>query len=246
MNYASKEIKDLPEERVIILPVGSCEQHGTHLPVGTDTFIGEHILKTIVKIVDNNVLVLPYIWFGFSQHHMDFRGSLTVSNETLIRLIVELCESIYKNNFRKIILFNSHGGNIPALQVAVNEIGVRNNRGPVLLSYWNCLKRDIEGIRKSRLGGIGHAGELETSLAMYLFSEYVQESNDASYISNPYYTHDMFSSNLYYKYGKLSSVSSKGLVGDPGLASADEGKQLFDLIIANLREFILYFQENEL
>lgn len=250
MNWLENTREDFGEtetSRIVILPFGSCEQHYSHLPVGTDTFIGEHILENVQKVLRDKVVILPYVWFGFSQHHMEYAGSLTVGNSTLTQLTIDLCDSIYKNNFRKIVLFNSHGGNTPALQVAVNEIGIRKGLSPVLMSYWSFLKDDISAFRESPVGGIGHAGELETSLGLYLFSEYVKDlPAESSYNYNPYQTYDMFSGRSYYTFKMFSDMVQGGLVGDPSFASAKKGEKMFSSLINKLCDFFQYYYENEL
>jgi creatinine amidohydrolase len=105
---------------IAVIPLGATEQHGDALPFGTDTFVGQQIA---VKLADNlNALLLPALPFGLSIEHMSFPGTLTLSGETLIRVVRELCESLIFNGFDEVILLVSHLGNLAPAQIAAEEV----------------------------------------------------------------------------------------------------------------------------
>jgi creatinine amidohydrolase len=106
----------LRETDVVIIPVGSCEQHGLHLPLGTDMIQALERCKKIA--VRARALVAPVLYVGYSEHHMHFPGTITLSPETLVQVLFEACESLSKHGFKRILLFNNHGGNEEAINFA--------------------------------------------------------------------------------------------------------------------------------
>jgi creatinine amidohydrolase len=101
--------KALEKTNIAIIPLGSCEQHGTHLPVGTDHLLGLTMARTIAE--KTGAVVAPILWIGYSEHHMGFPGTITLTAETLAQVLIEVCRSLSKHGFKKIILLNAHGGN---------------------------------------------------------------------------------------------------------------------------------------
>lgn len=235
------EIKELLETSIVTLGVSSLEQHALHLPTGTDRFIGEAIMHEVAKKSKSMMLVLPSISFGFSSHHMKFSGSISVAQSDLIDLLTDIIGSLETNGCKDIILFNSHGGNSPAIKVAINEMGDKFHGNLFLIEYWDFLKSNIGEIRKSPLGGIGHAGEMETSLMMYLHPELVKVPTVNSYsIAEEYkgINPDMFAGNKVYMYRDFSSISNYGNVGISEFSSAEEGKVIFDLVTDEISLYI--------
>ncbi|HTP84508.1 MAG TPA: creatininase family protein, partial [Alphaproteobacteria bacterium] len=106
-----------PQRQVTLLPVAATEQHGPHLPLSTDAAINAGIIARAVELVpmETPLLVLPMLPVGLSPEHRDFPGTLSVSAETLLRTVVEIAESVARAGLRKLILFNSHGGQPAAL-----------------------------------------------------------------------------------------------------------------------------------
>ena len=117
-NHASID-RDIP----VLINIGSIEQHGPALPVVVDSLIGWDLCLEINKRILNEVLVLPQIKICYSQHHMDFPGTLTVSHETLISYLSEILESVISQGYRNILILNSHGGNQGVMQVSIEKIG---------------------------------------------------------------------------------------------------------------------------
>ena len=128
----SSEIKDeINKDSLAMLPVGSCEQHGMHLPVGTDLLICNDIVLKAAQKANANVLILPSIAYGFSHHHLDFAGTISLNQLTLVSIIKDICDSLHKHRIRKVLIVNCHGGNQSALQVAINEVGQCTEYGSI-------------------------------------------------------------------------------------------------------------------
>lgn len=225
---------------VVLLPVGSCEQHGAHLPIGTDTLIGFLLAKESSKRCKCPILTLPPIWLGYSPHHIGMSGTLTLSEETFIQIIYEICFNLVNQGFEKIILLNSHGGNTPCLTVAVNKIGRQSGISPIVTTYWQLIYDQIDNLRKSPFGGMGHAGEFETALALYLFPELVkiEKAIPSPQAGDKYFSPEMFAKNIIYHYVDYLKLSPSGVVGNPLAGTAQGGKQLFVLLVNKLCELI--------
>lgn len=236
----------ISDDIVAILPVGSCEQHGQHLPLGTDSFLCTSVVIQAAKLAEAEVALLPPIAYGYSPHHMDFPGTVTLSQDTLGSLIRDICGSLFRHGLSKVIIVNGHGGNSPALQGAVNQVGEEYAMDLLLLRYMDMVAPRIHDIRESVLGGMGHACEFETSLMQYLLPHLVEsESIKGRVIKGiPIYSPDLFASNLVYMYRNFSEYSKIGVIGDPNLASKEKGKLLFDEITQELAKIIDYVAEH--
>lgn len=184
-----------------ILCVGSLEQHSDYLPLGTDSFLGERLAEDAAAQASCQVLMLPSQRIGFSPHHSAFPGYITLSQQTMLRYLIEICLCAFENGLNKLLILNSHGGNQACLQSLVNELGSAHKQKAILVRYWDLIADTITNIRVSEKGGMGHAGEFETSLMLYYYPELVNTSRiDKGDIANGNQWHnpDMFASNKIY------------------------------------------------
>ncbi len=236
-----KEIGKVRNEAIVALPVSSLEQHALHLPTGTDRMIGEGVIRETAARTKKTLIMLPPLCYGFSDHHLNFDGTVSISQSTLIAVLKDIAFSIERRGWKQLIVFNSHGGNSPALKVAINEIGAASSLEVTLIEYWDFLKPYIAEMRKSEMGGIGHAGELETSLMMALCPHLVHMQEAGFYSSASEYkgtNPDMFAANRVYRYRDFSTISSHGNVGIPDVSSAQSGRKLLDIISGEISAFI--------
>ncbi len=152
---------------IAVLPVAAIEQHGPHLPVGVDTYIMEGYLRRAIERIPTElpVLVLPIQAVCKSNEHLGFPGTLTLSAETVIRTWTEIGESVFRAGCRKLVIVNSHGGNIPPLDIVARELRVRLGMLVVVASWSRFGYPDGLYPAEERMHGI-HAGEAETSLMM--------------------------------------------------------------------------------
>lgn len=240
-----ENILDIGEQdnSVLIVPIGSVEQHGHHLPVSTDTILvdavvsrtGEHLVES-----DDDVpfLVTPTIWTGYSPHHMAFGGTLTAPFGTLLAVLTDIIESGLENGFDSALIVNGHGGNTPLIAAATSEVGnAAPDREILSCTYFELAAQFINEVRDSDMGGIGHGGEFETSLMLHLRPDLVREDKaNVTYRDEPYAhaSREMFDSGSLSPYRSFAEMSETGELGDPTLASAEKGEELLVNLIAEL------------
>ncbi len=170
------EFGALDAARVIaLLPVGAIEQHGPHLPVATDACINHGILARALELLPDGVPVsaLPMLPVGKSDEHLAFPGTLTLSAETLARLWTEIGESVARAGFRKLVLFNSHGGQPQVMEIVARDLRVR--LGMLVVAYSWYAAGIPEGLFAADEVQDGiHAGAIETSIMLHLRPDLVQ------------------------------------------------------------------------
>lgn len=209
------------------LCVGSTEQHSDYLPLGTDSIIGEHLAEAAARKARCQVVMLPPQRVGFSPHHRAFPGYLTLTQETMIRYLYEICTCVYDNGAEYLMILNSHGGNQTCLQAVVNEIGSRLGKRAILVRYWDLIAGAVAELRETGLGGMGHAGELETSLMLHFCPELVERGriNRREPAQGSEWHHpDMFSANKIYLYKPFNEYSPEGNIGQPDFATREKGE----------------------
>jgi creatinine amidohydrolase len=172
------EARAVAPDTLLVLPTGATEQHGPHLPVGTDTFAVEHIARAAAAIAAEQipVLVAPTLPYGSSHHHIPFGGTMSLSTETYYRVLIDLLESLIAGGFRRFFLVNGHGGNDELVQLAARDLALRHDAHLAAASYWNATWTVLTDVGAHEQGGLpGHAGAFETSLVLALRPELVVE-----------------------------------------------------------------------
>ena len=155
-----------------VLPVGTIEQHGPRLPIKMDRWTATEISKEACKRHQERLLFMPPISYGYTTHVMDFTGSITIHHETFIRYVLDVLKSVAYHGFKKIIVINGHGSNMPPLDLACRRANIETTSEVSLAAWWNLITADPEFMPKWREsifpGGCAHSGEAETSLGLHL------------------------------------------------------------------------------
>jgi creatinine amidohydrolase len=229
----------------VILPVGATEQHGRHLPLGTDSMILEAIVRELDASFGGRLLVLPSWQVGMSAHHMKFPGTLTLTHETLRLSVYELAESVLRHGFRRLLLLNGHGGNQSILAVAGEQIGQRWPEMECLVaSWWGPAGESLKDLQEGPLGSVGHACEFETSIMLAIAPELVDMSSAEDggiqhRVESMWF--DMLHGPAATCYRPFDVLSENGVFGRPSLASAEKGKRVLEAAAAALHRLIADF-----
>jgi creatinine amidohydrolase len=145
------------------------EQHGLHLPVNTDIATAWHIAVSAAQMLEDvPIVVAPPVWSGLSPHHMKYGGTISLRLETFAGLIGDICSSIVAHGFGAIVLLNGHGGNQGLLEGLALDLRHRLKMPVLAITYWDLIPDEMEAVREGRGKGIGHSGEMETSIQLFL------------------------------------------------------------------------------
>jgi creatinine amidohydrolase len=230
-DLSAEDFRHLDMGRIVaVLPVGAVEQHGPHLPVRVDAAIIDGIMHHAVSRMadDFPAIVLPTMSIGKSNEHTAFPGTLTLSAETLGRLWYEVCESVHRAGVRKVVFVNSHGGQPQVVEIVCRELRVRLSMLAVS-SQWSRFT-DLSDLftATERKHGI-HAGEVETSLMLYLHPDLVDMAlaEDFKSLSQTLETECEIltpESNAVGFGWQMQDLNSKGACGNAALADAERGR----------------------
>ncbi|MGB2906239.1 MAG: creatininase family protein [Candidatus Aminicenantaceae bacterium] len=225
------------EVDVALLPVGSIEQHGPHLPLDTDAFDASCLAKRVAAACSPpRPLVLPLIPYGVSYHHEDFSGTLSISPETLAQMTYEIGMSAARHGIAKLVILNGHGGNIPALQFAAQRIN-QDAHIFTCVETGETSRKDIETIVETP--NDVHAGEEETSTSLYMRPELVQLKAMQKFIPRFSIRYLDFSSKRSVEWNaRIAKISPSGVLGDPTKASTEKGRMIWEAMTRHLVEFV--------
>ena len=227
----------LTRSDVVLLPIGSTEQHGKHMAIDNDAFTALEIARRVAE--KTGVLVAPVMPFGYSVHHMNFKGSITLKFETLVNVITEVCESLIHHGFKKIVIFNGHGGNTNPITEAMRRI--RTDTG---IKVYTLLAFPLEkgfgasATRVLRQESGGHACEMETSVGLYLGERILLDK--AEKWSRPKGMPKLEQDYL----GKVSAAldfderTEIGSLGDPTIATKEKGAALVEALVSDVVAFV--------
>jgi creatinine amidohydrolase len=169
--------ENLPQETVAVLPIGAIEQHGPHLPVWVDSCINELLLDRALAAMPDTTraLALPLQSVGKSNEHSAFAGTLSLSCQTLVAMLLELGESVHRAGIRRLILLNSHGGQPQVMEIVARELRIRHTMLAVNAAWFNMgIPDNLFSAAECRHGI--HGGEVETSLMLHLRPDLVDMS----------------------------------------------------------------------
>jgi creatinine amidohydrolase len=208
----------------VIVPFGSTEQHGRHLSLGTDSVLGDEIGRRLAEHL--NAFLAPTMRFGCSQHHLAFAGTISLTEETFKRVVVDIVDSLSRHGFRRIVLLPTHGGNFQPLAEAVKNI--KCTQGTQILAFTDLTALVIEAFKSSQSSGVGeaqsgiHSGEWETSLMLWLRPEQVKmDRAKEGFVGE-------LSEILSKVFDGIETLDPNGVLGDPRPASAEAGKRYMD------------------
>ncbi len=218
------------DQTLVVIPIAAVEQHGPHMPTGTDFIICSAFAEAVEARLSKQILLTPTVWLGASAHHLRLGSTLNSQLDTYVATLCDIARSLLDDGFRRLLFVNGHGGNVDPMRVAVRQI--QPSYPDALLaagSYWsvadNLIRETLEGAH----GTVGHACEFETSMILHLRPELVDNDRLADagklvtdQIDGVFLSRDM------------RQRTREGFTGRPDLATAEKGERLFDGILDRL------------
>jgi creatinine amidohydrolase len=240
--------KVLTRTEMVLIPIGSFEQHGRHLPLATDSIITYEVTKMVAERIRPEffVLVGPLIPFGKSVEHATRPGTISIKPRVLEDLLMGICKDLARHGFTKIVFINGHGGNTDLLNMILRE--VREETGSFISSIYlyseELLAEALSRFKELQELDVFHACALETSFMMSLRPELVQLQNASKEIPSK------FTEKSGYHYLKLGGtrgvqsswliddISNSGVIGDPTKASSKIGQAILESLVGKICEVL--------
>jgi creatinine amidohydrolase len=236
---------------VAVVPVAATEQHGPHLPLETDTRLVTEFARRAAERVAATIpiVVTPTQAIGFSAHHLDFPGTLSLSMPTYVAVLVELGDCLIRHGFRKVLLLNGHGGNHEAIQVAVRQLMATHAVVAGAATYWTVARAALDAVDVAAVGGApGHASGFETSCMLALRPELVDlgqlptEDQSRPREADGRATLRGMGVMLTPHAGQHPA---SGIWGDPTLVRPDRGPIFVEAVVAALAELFVAFSRTD-
>ena len=244
------EIKHAAEQdRVAVLPVATIEDHGPHLPVDTDVLLTSEICDRAVGRIPEDAILVPVVPHGYSPHHMDFHGTITIAWDTFIKYVQDVCCSLAYHGFKRILVVNGHGSNTSPLDLSARLSNIEYE-GKILcasVNHWDLRKvKEVGGaLRESGYGGTSHAGEYETSLYLALKPDLVKMDkavDERSPLPSSFKTDLLSGTHPEGSAARLipywSSQTASGVLGDATKATKEKGDKFLEAAIVGLIDLI--------
>jgi creatinine amidohydrolase len=231
---------------VVVIPVGSMEQHGHHLPLDTDNFLSGRWCEEAAERAPDDILLLDQIPYGYNIHATDFPGTIHVEHDTFIAYCTDVCRSVAFHGFQKIVLVNGHGSNAGPLDLVARRVAMETGAACASLLWLTMGAQEWKAVRESVFpGGCSHACEAETSLYLHVSPEKVQMDRVQDHVRpnmDEFFSVDLFGSGPV-KLGYWTSADTPhGAIGQPSLATAEKGKVLYEASLENFVEFVRRFR----
>jgi len=233
------------EERVCLIPVATLEDHGPHLPIDTDLRLTAEICRRTAEAAPEAIVLLPPVPHGYSPHHMDFPGPITIGWDTFTRYLVDIGRSLAHHGFRRMLFLNGHGSNQNLVEMAARLVGLEHPAVLAAAAFHSSSAETaavIASVRESGPGGMAHACELETSMYLAIDPDAVSMEKAVDERGFPAGDHAFMD----WSDGPLkimpwwSAFSRTGVQGDATKATAEKGRALLD---AAVTECVAYVRE---
>lgn len=219
---------------VVVIPIGSVEDHGRHLPLDTDNFLIWNICEEAARRSEGEILLMPQIPYGYETHHMDFPGTIDIQPEHLLHFMLDITKSVAHHGFNRILIADGHGSNMPILDLVARRTNVETKALCGAFIWPSLAPQAIRQVRKSGRGGMAHACELETSVYLYLDSERVNLEEARPEFGMPeseFVWMDLMEGSPVLLMDEWTRFSKTGVSGDPTLATAEKGRVVFEAVV---------------
>jgi creatinine amidohydrolase len=230
------------ESALVVAPLAAVEQHGPHMPTGTDHILCTAMAEAIEARFPDRILLAPTMWLGASAHHLRFGSTLDTSLDAYIEVLLDLGRSLLDDGFRRLLFLNGHGGNIDPMRVAVRRLQPgRENCLVAAACYWSVASEEIADTLEGAHKFVGHACEFETSMMLHVRPDLVdrERCTDAGELIDDTVDGVFLGRDMRHR-------TREGYTGRPDLASPGKGSQLFDAITERWTEVVPKLLESPL
>ncbi|WP_127143882.1 creatininase family protein [Pelagibacterium montanilacus] len=232
----------LEKDPLVAVPVGAFEQHGHHLPLQVDAHLSQAVTTRAAEkasLQGRAIAVTPAVWTGYSPHHRDFPGTVTLDDTAFSAIVGQIARSLWHSGFRRIVLVNGHGGNAHLLRNLTQTLRYDHGISVAAASYWDFAVPDIADWRQSPIGGINHACEMETALVLATRPDLVDmdKARDHYLDRSRYLGADLVAGGSVTTAASFAELSETGVIGAPTLADADRGAALLEILTDRLAAF---------
>jgi len=254
-DFAQLIVTSQAAQTIAVLPVAATEQHGPHLPLSVDTVLVEGVIAAALAHLapELKVLFLPTQAVGLSPEHARFPGTLTLKNETIIGLWTDIGESVAAAGIKKLLLFNSHGGQVSVMDLVARDLRARLDLLVYSVSWFNLPLLDARGHDVNELFSVDehrfgiHAGDIETSMMLALDPAYVDMARAQDFASTARDRAQKFEILGNGKSAKLGwqmqDYNPAGAVGNAAAATPDKGRALVDAAGRSLARLLTEFDQ---
>jgi creatinine amidohydrolase len=223
-----QEVEAMSRDTIVVIPTGSLEQHGPHLPLLTDTLIATAVTSAVEALIPKKVLVTPCIWLGASGHHLNFAGTCSASVTGYMETVTSTIESLVRHRFHRFLIINGHGGNNEPNGVALRALKEKNNN--LILGhrgYYQFSEEVTASVMEGSLKTIQHACEAEVSLMLHLHPDKVRKDKlrDDGLRSQPT-TQSLVK--------MWDEISEEGAFGFATKGTASKGKAIFEASVSGI------------
>ena len=239
------DLREAAADALVVFPLGAVEQHGPHLPTGTDYLTVENIARKAGAIAAEEVplLVAPAMPFGCSQHHIPFGGTFSMTTQTYYRAVHEMVLAVFQSGFRRIFLLNGHGGNHEILQLVARDIALQHPAHVAAASYWNIAWDALVAVGANKSMRLpGHAGIFETSLMLAQHADLVPSTRP--HRDDIADTHPVTLQKPYRPKHPGFWQSIDGFTDSPDEATAERGRLYLDAIITTVARAFVEFHRS--
>ena len=246
------QVRDkITEKTIAILVLGACENHGNHMPFGSDFIFPMKLFEKAVDEISkndnsaspqskNNLILLPAIPYGVSSHHNDFQMTMSLEPSTMISIIENIFSSLVKNGIKKILVINGHDGNISPIEIASRKI--KNKEPNVVIacleSWWALVGQKNKDLFEV-WNGLGHGGEAETSAMLSVRPDLVNTEYSSDQVIPNLPNEDI---RIYWKFNELTNT---GITGAPKKASVEKGQEIIRILTNVIISFINNMENND-
>lgn len=240
------------EDKVVVIPMGSTELEGSHLPLGVDTIVADGVARRLDG--EPGVLIGPTLPIGYSKWFLPFAGTISLETETLIRVLTEYVKSLMSAGIRRFVFLNAHKGNNACIESAARSLLAEHRLRMAMLSLWK-LAHDLCAVKDRSIveGRFTHAGEIMTSAVMALapatvagdriFADTVKSPENSAFKVKNSLGETEFMDSVQVVFQDIRDVTDSGTLGDPTAASAEKGEAVVERITAYTRAFLQEFRK---